>query len=273
MKGCDGVRRNAVARETPLVCPVERVTGVWRFERPAGRGYSKCRSLPGHLIHLLVEGEYRLRINGRLHEVAKGDVIYYYEAEEVEWLGNEVDVVFHSIGFLAPSLHPPPIERRVVASTAAVRRAFDRLHSFSLRPASTARTCGVMSALLSVLVEINAVAGEGGRTGAVPHDNPWWRVEGELRRQRRFRMPLDEMAAIAHVSRASLVRCCRAATGLSPQQRIAATRMEEARGLLAYSGMNVTQIAEYLCYPRLHEFSREFSRHFGIPPRSYAAKV
>jgi AraC-like DNA-binding protein len=249
------------------------VTGVWRFERPAGRGYSRCRSLPGHLIHLLVEGEYCLRINGRSHQVGKGDVIYYYEAEEVEWLGNEVDVVFHSVGFLAPSLAPPSIDRRVVPSSAAVRRAFGRLHAVSLQTDSAARTCGIMSALLAVLAEI--CAGEEMRAerkvGASP-DNPWWRVEAALRRQRQFRMSLDEMAALANVSRASLVRCCRTATGLSPWRRLSETRMEEAKGLLVYSGLTVSQIAEYLGYPRLHEFSREFSRRFGTPPRTFAGR-
>jgi AraC-like DNA-binding protein len=49
-------------------------------------------------------------------------------------------------------------------------------------------------------------------------------------------------------------------------RRIQTVRMEEARGLLLFSTLNVTQVAEYLGYPRLHEFSREFSQYFGAPP-------
>jgi AraC-like DNA-binding protein len=44
--------------------------------------------------------------------------------------------------------------------------------------------------------------------------------------------------------------------------------MAEARGLLSYSTLNVTQTAAYLGYSRMHEFSREFSGYFGHTPQS-----
>ena len=45
--------------------------------------------------------------------------------------------------------------------------------------------------------------------------------------------------------------------------------MSEAKKLLRYSGMNVSEIAAYLGYPRVHEFSREFSKNSGSSPSSY----
>lgn len=250
----------------PLVCPVERVTGVWRFGRQAG-GCHRARSLPGHLLHLIIKGEYRLRISGREYKVGKGDIVYYYEVEEVEWLGNDVEVVFYSVGFLAPSLTPPPVDKRVMKAGESARRTFEELYNVSVEPDSFSRTCGIMAALLSILREIFAFAGAS--SAGSSSENPWWGVEAGLRRRKRFRASLDEMALMASVSRSSLVRCCRAATGSSPRQRLALARMEEARGLLECSGLGVSQIADYLGYPRLHEFSREFARCFGSSPRSF----
>ena len=77
---------------------------------------------------------------------------------------------------------------------------------------------------------------------------------------------MDDLANLTKSSRATVVRLCRAATGMSPVQRLRELRMDEARGLLLYSQRSVTQVARYLGFPEIHGFSREFSRHFGFPP-------
>jgi AraC-like DNA-binding protein len=50
---------------------------------------------------------------------------------------------------------------------------------------------------------------------------------------------------------------------MRPLQQIT---MNEARDLLTFSGLNVSATASYLDYPRINEFSREFSKYFGYPP-------
>jgi transcriptional regulator GlxA family with amidase domain len=49
-------------------------------------------------------------------------------------------------------------------------------------------------------------------------------------------------------------------------RRLRELRLAEAQGLLRFSTLSVSQVAEYLGYPRVHEFSREFSRRMGRPP-------
>jgi AraC-like DNA-binding protein len=44
--------------------------------------------------------------------------------------------------------------------------------------------------------------------------------------------------------------------------------MRHARALLRYTPMSVTEVALYLGYPRVHEFSREFRRRYGAAPSS-----
>jgi AraC-like DNA-binding protein len=244
--------------------PVEGITGVWRFSREPG-GHHRARSLPGHLLHLVLEGSYRLRTNGREYDIKPRDVIYYHETEEVEWLGNAGRVTFYSVGFLASALEPLPAERRVFPSSKPIRAAFDRLHAAALLPRDARRTLGIYAALLAVLAEIDwwpRPAPEAAAEGA----DLWWRLERLLREKRRFRSTIDELAAEAGCSRASVVRACRAATGASPMRRLRDVRMAEARGLLGFSTLNVGQVAAYLGYPRIHEFSREFLGCCGHPP-------
>jgi len=249
---------------------VERITGFWRFERKAGRGYSRARSLPGHLIHLVLEGGYRLRTNGRDYLVQAGDLIYYHETEEVEWLGNETDVSFYSVGFLAPRLAPPPFEKRVLTADKAIRRAFDALYAAAGDPFSDEALCAMYAALFQILTGVRRRLGEA-KLGQLKGGDEWWQVEGALRSKRMFRASLDELAAIAGLGRGTLARRCVEATGVSPGKRLRMIRMEEARGLLQCSSLSVSQIADYLGYPRVHEFSRDFAGYFKRPPRAFLA--
>ena len=209
-----------------------------------------------------------MRTNEREYAIQPGDVIYYHETESVEWLGNENPVCFYSIGFLASALPPLPIDARVFGSTRRIRAAFDRVFAASLHTSAQARATAY-AALLNLLLEINPWRSH---ASSPPAGHAYWRhIEQTVRERRLFRPSVDDLCAIAHRSRASLARDCRAATDMSPMQRMRVIRMEEARGLLRFSFLTVSQVAEYLGYPRLHEFSREFSRYFGRPPSAERA--
>ncbi len=264
--GLQNIERPDTATEllVPEVpAPVERITGVWRFVRRPG-GQTRVYSLPGHLLQLIERGRFTLRTLGMEYAVESGMLLYYHEAQEVEWLDVAEPVSFISVGFVAHAFPPPPENTHARVATPAIRRAFKQL----LAAANTADTAygapGVYAGLYSLLAEIARMPAapcadtEEGRT--------WWEVERTLRRQGRFRATMRELCDIGGKSPTSIIRACHSATGLSPMQRLKALRMGEAMGLVRYSGMNVSQIAEYLGYSRIHEFSREFSAYFGVPP-------
>ncbi|MCK6470555.1 MAG: AraC family transcriptional regulator [Planctomycetes bacterium] len=258
-------RSGGTGESTPLIgpCPVQAVSGVWRFTREPG-GLRLARSLPGHLLHLVVSGSYDLRTNERAYRIRRGDVIYYHESEAVEWRGNATRVVFYSVGFVAPSWPPLPPERRVFPSTPELRRGFERIHAASRLARDAERALQTNAALLDVLCLIDARVP---RHVPGAHGDPkWWTAEQAVRERGLFRPTLEALGGLASCGRATIVRACRRTTGQSPLQRMRQIRMEEARGLLLYSGLNVSQVAEYLGYPRLHEFSREFARYYGRPP-------
>lgn len=218
-----------------------------------------------------MSGSYHLRTNARTYQIMQGDVIYYHESEEVDWLGNTEPVEFYSVGFLAPTWPPLPPESRVFPSNRSIRKAFDRLYRGSLLPHLTDRTMSVYTELLGImrLVDQRLKRSSSHESG----DRKWLEIEQAIRERRIFRTTLDELCKIAHCSRASVVRACRRTTELSPMQRLRQIRMEEARGLLLYSNLSISQVAEYLGYPRVHEFSREFSAHFGSPPSAVRAQT
>lgn len=257
--------RNDV-QPTYLPAPVEAVTGVWEFVREPWLR-TTARSLPGHLFHLVTQGHYQLSTNGREYEVKAGDIVYYHESEEVEWWGDESQVAFYSVGFLAPELKPLPLEQRVFPANASLNRLFAKLYQ-AWNGEREANRFVIHARLADILDEVwrQRFAGILEESAAAVRKESWWQVEASLRERHQFRPSLDDLCALTRLGRSSLIRSCRKATGKAPIQRLREIRMEEARGLLLCSHLNVSQVAKYLGYPRIHEFTRDFSAFHGLPP-------
>ena len=77
---------------------------------------------------------------------------------------------------------------------------------------------------------------------------------------------LDELAACAHASRASLVRMFRKQIRQAPLEFLLGLRMEAARRQLTTTSETLGNIAAAIGYQSESAFSRAFRRHFGMPP-------
>ena len=88
-------------------------------------------------------------------------------------------------------------------------------------------------------------------------------------RKTRFAEPVrvDELAAIAGMSTATFHRQFKATTAMSPLQYQKQLRLLEARRLMLTSGSNVEAAALQVGYESASQFSREYARMFGRPPR------
>ena len=262
---------NKIVGYLPINSPIENLFDIWRFVRPPEHRFHDY--MPHHhVLQLILGGSYALRINKREYKVKTGDLIYYFANEDVQWLGNEQEVVFYSISFRSTAFRPIPIEKRVFPSSAIIRTAFEQLHEASNFPRnSTEFALATHAALLQILYEIQCTLQPtealNGRTQF------WWELEKRLRSECRFRPTLNELAELCYCSRATVVRLCRQATGTSPMKRIRQIRMEEAKGLLVFSPMNITEIARYLGYGRMQEFSREFIAFYGSPPSRFRKQM
>ncbi|MDO6516526.1 AraC family transcriptional regulator [Zobellia uliginosa] len=246
-----------------ISCPVSNIMGMWEFKRPPFFKYL-CYSLSGHLLHLVTKGSYVVKINGVTYNVNEGDIIYYYESEEVETIGNKEEVIFYSVSYQAPSLLPLPIDKRIIPADSELKHLFNQLYTGFSSENKFSRRFLIYSTLLNILNTIGGVYLD--YKDKDDENELWWAIERRIRKNKTFKPSLASLSKIAGYSKATLIRSCKRATGNTPINRIRDIRMEEAKSLLSFANLNVTQVSEHLGYNRMHEFSREFSKYYGEPP-------
>ncbi|MCG8517770.1 AraC family transcriptional regulator [Marinobacter sp. CA1] len=83
-------------------------------------------------------------------------------------------------------------------------------------------------------------------------------------------LDVEQLAAMANMSSPTFHRNFRKVTSLSPIQYIKRIRLTRARDLLLDQQVQVGQAASEVGYESPSQFSREFKRFFGQPPKSMA---
>jgi AraC-like DNA-binding protein len=80
---------------------------------------------------------------------------------------------------------------------------------------------------------------------------------------------LEELAAIAHMSRRSFLRVFQSATGTSPLAWVIGQRINRACGLLRNTDRRITEIAFDVGFNDSNYFTRQFRKTTGFSPRAY----
>ena len=78
---------------------------------------------------------------------------------------------------------------------------------------------------------------------------------------------IEDLAAAAHMSASSLHQRFKAATSMSPLQFQKQLRLQEARRLMLSEGEDAAAASHRVGYESPSQFSREYRRLFGAPPR------
>src|SRR3954447_18027662 len=97
-----------------------------------------------------------------------------------------------------------------------------------------------------------------------PAQKALWYIESHLAQP----LTLDEVAAIAGVSRFHLVRAFAAATGFSVMRYVRARRLSEAARALANGAPNILSVALDADYGSHEAFTRAFRDRFGVTPEA-----
>ena len=97
-----------------------------------------------------------------------------------------------------------------------------------------------------------------------PAQKARWFIESHLADP----LTLDEVAAIAGISRFHLVRAFAAATGLSVMRYVRARRLSEAARALANGAPDILSVALDADYGSHEAFTRAFRDHFGVTPEA-----
>ena len=79
---------------------------------------------------------------------------------------------------------------------------------------------------------------------------------------------IDELAAVAHMSASTLHQRFKQLTSMSPMQYQKQLRLQHARRLMLGSGLDAAAAAHQVGYESASQFSREYRRLFGTPPRT-----
>lgn len=92
------------------------------------------------------------------------------------------------------------------------------------------------------------------------------RVLKHLHNNFQHNLDVDQLAGMANMSASSFHRNFKLVTASSPIQYVKKIRLTRARELLQDQGLKVKQAAAQVGYESPTQFSREFSRYFGLSP-------
>jgi AraC-like DNA-binding protein len=84
---------------------------------------------------------------------------------------------------------------------------------------------------------------------------------------------IEQLCALVYYSAPHLHRLCQTRFSRSPMQHVIYLRIERAKYLLRYSGLSISQIAEYVGYQEISNFSKRFKKSVGQSPTYYRANM
>ncbi|MGL1892874.1 MAG: AraC family transcriptional regulator [Spirochaetaceae bacterium] len=243
-------------------CPIEKFSGAWFLKIPK-EVTTVTFTPPGHLLHYIIKGEYVVLIEGREYKVKQGDIIYYYGVEEVAAINKAEAVEFYSISFHAPDLNFNTGDNRVFHDQKFMKPLFETIYTNNNMPG--------LHSLITIFDNLfqiigNLIIKETMLIQQHTHSELWDRVERYIKENRMFRLSITELSEWGGVSASSLHRSCINHCGVSPGKRMKMLRMAEAKGLIQFTELSISEISIELGYERPHELSREVKHFFGESP-------
>lgn len=229
-------------------------------------------SLPGHMLQLTIAGEVDYIVSGRQYHMTKGDFVWMHDVEQVAGQAGPQGWSLISVCLIAPLLMVPPMTMRMRRVDTATQKLFARLLNIwsATDVAPLVREMRVQAGVLELLALLFERCNEGADREHAYQINAdarlWWEIESHIRQQLDTPHCVDDFVQLTGKSPATINRACRAAVGLSPMRRVRHIRMNAARGLLRYSDLSISEIADRLGFSRVHELSRDYHRHFGFSP-------
>lgn len=245
-------------------------TGVQRCES----GYSWGPGVRDHyLIHYVIAGKGRYRVEERWFELSGGDlflacpdqsVFYQADAEQpweycwVGFRGTEAKLLLDQTG-LGPRA---PV---LTGAGADVYKQMMRIYeSRGSLPHQAAFMTGALYQLLAALMRDRRA--------------PALRSEGDcvcracdfIANNLSMPISVEDVAAHVGLSRSRLYRLFMAELGLSPVQVLTQVRIRQACVLLRRGGLSVKAVAASVGFDNQLYFSRRFREIMGVPPVQYA---
>lgn len=250
---------------------MERVvlSGWLRSVTPNIYGFEACEPnhsfgpavRPYYLLHYVLEGEGTFLTEGESHRVCKGDLFVirpgiittYSTGSESPW--RYAWIGFHcpeSISFLSdPVIRQPP-----------VRHIFTYIRDHFREDGLDGKIYSLTHELLWVLAPL----GENGVKRYAAYAKKY------LDSAYMQNVSIAELAGQLHIDRRYLTRQFKDAYGLPPQEYLMEMRLEKAAQFLR-QGSGVTEASIMSGFSDLPNFTRQFSRKYGVSPSSYKKQI
>lgn len=160
------------------------------------------------------------------------------------------------------------------AEGSAVAALLDEVRQ-ELNWAAPGQRAAVEAALLAILVRSlrHARPADGGGAGNRREAEVVARLRARIEARFRLREPVGVHARALGVSVTALRLACSRVAGSSPAAMLDARALLEARRLLLYSNLSVSEIADAVGFEDPAYFSRFFARHVGVSPRGFRERA
>lgn len=201
---------------------------------------------------------------------------FAWHQESRGWVTTIADSYLHhlverdaDLGALFRQAHA--LELRAEDGTAA-EQGIERM-ARELGWAGPGQRAAVEAALLSVMVLAlrHGALAEQSHGGSARQAALVARLRERIEQRFRQREPVTDHARALGVSLTALREACARVAGTSPATMLDERALLEARRLLLYSNLSVTEVAYAVGFDDPAYFSRFFTRHVGRPPRHYRA--
>lgn len=87
------------------------------------------------------------------------------------------------------------------------------------------------------------------------------------------RISLDDISEYLDISKSYLQKMFVTATGKTVMRHLRELRISEAKHMILYDNMSISDISEQLCFSSIHHFSSCFKLIEGMPPTKYYAHI
>ncbi len=199
-----------------------------------------------------------------------------YDPERSHWNavipGGMTDLKKHSV-----RMHPPVNDqiisqwqgKIITGANSNVKPLFRKIcHIHKNFPWQRLAQAGLFLQMLEEILSINAEHSEQNN----PHAATMRQAVAYLQNHLDQELNVDKMAASFKMSSSYFRKMFKTAYGISPRTMHRELRMWRAGEMLAYSGLNVSEVADKLGFSNIHNFSRAFKEVTSNCPLSYRNK-
>lgn len=248
---------------------------------PRARGHRMRRERhDDNLVIYCIAGRGELQVDGATHPAGPGSlmllpqsVAHEYRANardpwHLYWVHCRGDNANAFMNYLGYRPGKPVVEVDVHPALGA---SFDNLLGVRSTGYSLAAFVNAANHLRHLFTQFALAASQ--RRAAQPGELDLTRLQDYMRANIDKRLSLDELAALAKLSRFHFANRYKALTGYSPIKHFLHLKMEAACRMLDTSRRSIGSIAQELGYTDALYFSRAFKGVVGLSPRDYRESV